>query len=271
MTYTEYPNEQLSGVERRLLSVCSNINERPVAKELQRRFLTSVGRRWVRACTRNLQDVRGLENAHALQPERGVIVCSNHRSFFDMYVIASVMFCARIPWYRHQLFPVRSEYFYETWQGLGLNLLMGGGSMYPPIFRDKGKAELNKISVDKIIDFLAKPGSVVGVHPEGTRNQAPELLPLLRAQPGVGQMALQSGAPVLPIWIHGLGNNLPKQLAANFAPPSRRGEPIVIRVGAPVDLDDLRVKKPRVTLYKRAADRILGDIRALGEAAIAEG
>lgn len=249
-------------MERRLVSVCRAINERPGAKRAQRAFLHQIGKRWVRACTSNRLDVQGMEHALDVRSPGGVLLCSNHRSFFDMYVISSVFLCAGVPWFQEQFFPVRSTFFYEQWTGLGVNLVMGGGCMYPPIFRDRSQAELNKISVDRVVSFLQRPGVVVGMHPEGTRGKGPDPYELLPAQPGVGQMALQAAVPVLPVWIHGLGNNLVQQIAVNFAP---RAEPIVIRVGPPVDLDDLRAQRPRVTLYKLAADRILTDIRALGD------
>lgn len=255
---------ELGSTERRLVALCQAINERPLAKRVQREFLDRLGRHWVRACTSNRQDVRGLDNALALEPERGVLICANHRSFFDLYVISSVLLCARVPWYREHYFPVRNTFFYERWAGLGVNLLMSGGAMYPPIFREFEKTEINKISVARIVEFLQRPGVAVGMHPEGTRGKGPDRYELLRAQPGVGQIALQARVPVLPIWIQGLGNDLPQQIASNFGPPERRGEPIVINIGAPVDLDDLRAKTARVTLYKRAADRILDAIRDLG-------
>lgn len=254
----------MNAMEKRLVSICHAINERPVAKQLQKLFLHQIGKRWVHFCTSNLQDVEGMEHAHELRPERGVIVCSNHRTFFDMYVIASIFLVARVPWFQQQFFPVRSTFFYERWAGLGVNLLMGGGVMYPPIFRDRDKAELNRISVDRVVRFLQEPGVVVGMHPEGTRGKGPDPYQLLRAQPGIGQMALQARVPVLPIWINGLSNDLPRQVLGNFGPEGRRGERIVVRIGTPVDLSDLLSKKARMTLYKRAADRILDEIRALG-------
>lgn len=262
--------DDLQVMERRLVSIGHAINEWTLPKRVQKAFLHIVGRQWVRYCTRNLLDVQGLENAHALRPATGVLLCSNHRSFFDMYVISSVLLCDRVPWYQDQFFPVRSNFFYERWAGLAVNLIMAGGAMYPPIFRDRSRAQLNRMSVDRIVRFLQRPGVVVGMHPEGTRGKGPDPYELLRARPGAGQMALQSGVPVLPVWINGLTNDLPGQLVANFSPPERRGQKIVVRIGAPVDLSDLQARRGRLSVYKQAADRILNDIRALGLRARAE-
>lgn len=250
-------------MERRLVRVCQHINEDPRAKRLQTRFHELFGMRWVSACMKNLLDVGGLEHMFELRPEQGVIICSNHRSFFDMYVIAAVLRTRKVPWVRDMFFPVRTPFFYEKWSGLAVNLLMGGGAMYPPIFRDTAKADLNKLSVDRIVEFLSRPGVVVGMHPEGTRGKGPDPMELLRAQPGVGQMALQSGAPVVPIWIEGLSNDMPRQIASNFGVGEAR--PIILRFGRPVDLSDLAAQRARATVYKRAADRILDAIRELGQ------
>ncbi len=251
-------------MEQRLLGVCQRINEQPIAKKLQSLFHENFGRHWVRISTSNLLRVHGDEHIRNLEPETGVLVCSNHRSFFDMYVISAILRNFRKPWVNDMYFPVRSNFFYETWSGLVVNLVMGGGAMYPPIFRDRSKADLNRVSVERVVAFLQKPGVIVGMHPEGTRGKGPDPYELLPAQPGVGQMALQSGAIVVPVWIQGLRNNFPKQIASNWNHRDRDANRIDVVFGRPVDLSDLREQKPRVTLYKRAADRILGEIAKLG-------
>ena len=252
-------------MEQRLLGVCQHINEKPLAKKLQGLFHENFGRHWVRIGTSNLLHVHGEQHVRDLRPQTGVLVCANHRSFFDMYVISAVLRNLRKPWVNEMYFPVRSNFFYETWSGLVVNLIMGGGAMYPPIFRDRSKADLNRISVERIVEFLQHPGVIVGMHPEGTRGKGPDPHELLPAQPGVGQMALQSRAVVLPIWIAGLQNNFPKQVASNWTDRDSDANRIDLVFGPPVDLSDLRDQKPRVTLYKRAADRILADIGKLGQ------
>ena len=235
-----------------------------MAKKLQGLFHENFGRHWVRLATSNLLRVHGQEHVCSLEPTSGVIMCSNHRSFFDMYVISAVMRNFRKSWVKEMYFPVRSEFFYETWSGLAVNLLMGGGAMYPPIYRDRSRAEMNRRSVERVVEYLQQSGVIVGMHPEGTRGKGPDPYDLLPAQPGVGQMALQSRATVLPIWIAGLRNNFPKQIASNWIAHTNGANRIDVVFGAPVDLTDLLKETPRVTLYKRAADRILGDIATLG-------
>lgn len=254
----------LTPIEKVTLDLCRAINESPVGKEMQRLFLKHFGSNWVTLSTRNLLDVHGLESLRALRPKKGVLLCANHRSFFDLYVVAAVMWKADLPWNRHHFYPVRSNFFYDSLPGFAVNMIMGGGCMYPPIFRDPSKSAETRMAVDTVIKQLTLPGVVVGIHPEGTRGKGPDPYALLPAQPGVGQMALQSGALVLPVWIQGLGNDFSEQILSNFRSGERRGETITIRFGAPVDLSTFAGKKHRLSLYKQAADTILEAIRQLG-------
>ena len=254
----------LSLTERRIAGLCEYINEHSRPKRVQTQFLRVFGRRFVRFSTGNLVNVRGMEHAHHLNPSGGVLLCSNHRSFYDMYVITAMLIHHRVSWIRDLFFPVRSDFFYERWTGLLVNLAIGGGSMYPPIFRDRARADLNKLSVSRVAELLHKPGVVVGMHPEGTRGKGPDPYELLRAQPGVGQMALQGEAPVVPIWINGMISDFAKQFMSNFRSGERRGQTIDVVFGPPVELSDLRKETPRATLYKKAADRILEHILELG-------
>lgn len=227
---------ELSSTERLVVGLCENINEKPLPKRLQRLFHDSFGKHLIRMCSSNLLEVRGLEHVMDLEPERGVLLCSNHRSFFDMYVVTSVLRNQPPAWFRDVYFPVRSNFFYDRWSGLAVNLALSGGAMYPPIFRDKQRTALNRIAVDRIVNLLEQPGTVVGIHPEGTRGKGDDAYQMLPAKPGVGQMALRSRATVIPIWITGMGNDLPKQIASNFRTGSARGEKVRVSFGAPVDL-----------------------------------
>ena len=137
--------------------------------------------------------------------------------------------------------------------------------MFPPIYRDSAKAMHTRASVDRVIELLDTPGVVVGLHPEGTRGKGEDPFELLPAQPGIGQIAHQSGADVVPIWIRGLSNSFHRQIASNFATGDSKGEPIVVEFGPPVDLAEFREKKGRAAIYKRMSDAILEDIRKLSE------
>ena len=233
-----YSTTELSATERVLVGLCENINEKPLPKRLQRAFHNSFGRHFIRLISNNLLDVRGLEHVVDLQPDRGVLLCSNHRSFYDMYMVTSVLRNAGLSWFKDVYFPVRSNFFYDQWTGLALNLAISGGAMYPPIFRDRNKSGLNKVAVNRIVNLLERPGAVVGMHPEGTRGKGDDPYTLLPAKPGVGRMALRSKATVLPIWVTGIQNDLGKQVVSKIRSGSKRGQPVRISFRAHVELAD---------------------------------
>ena len=163
---------ELSATERVLVGLCENINEKPLPKRLQRAFHNSFGRHFIRLVSSNLLEVRGLENIQSVSHDRGVLLCSNHRSFFDMYMVTSVLRNKSLPWFQDIFFPVRSNFFYDDWRGLAVNLAISGGAMYPPIFRDRNKSGLNKVAVNRIVNLLERPGAVVGIHPVDLSNLA---------------------------------------------------------------------------------------------------
>ena len=257
---------ELSATERVLVGLCENINEKPLPKRLQRAFHNSFGRHFIRLVSSNLLEVRGLENIQAVAQDRGVLLCSNPRSFFDMYMVTSVLTNKSLPWFQDIFFPVRSNFFYDDWRGLAVNLAISGGAMYPPIFRDRNKSGLNKVAVNRIVNLLERPGAVVGMHPEGTRGKSDNPYELLPAKPGVGQMALRSKATVLPIWVSGMSNDLAKQVASNFQSKSGNAERVRVSFGRPVDLSNLaEADSSDRSVQQEAADQIMGAIRTLGD------
>ncbi len=264
VSYNE--TSQLSTTERVLVSLCENINEKPLPKRLQRVFHNNFGKHFMRLVSSNLLQVRGLEHAEAIRPEQGVLLCSNHRSFFDMYMVTSVLRNAALPWFRDIYFPVRSNFFYDQWKGLAVNLALSGGAMYPPIFRDRNRSGLNMVAINRIVNLLERPGAVVGMHPEGTRGKGSDIYELLPAKPGVGQMALRSKATVLPIWVSGMRNDFAKQVASNFKSGEGRGAPVRITFGPEVDLQDLAGEDASSReVQQSAADCIMECIGAIGQ------
>jgi 1-acyl-sn-glycerol-3-phosphate acyltransferase len=257
---------ELSATERVVVGLIENINEKPVPKRLQRAFHDSFGKHLIRLVSSNLLEVHGLEHAKNLAPERGVLLCSNHRSFFDMYMVTSILRNDPPAWFRDIYFPVRSNFFYDQWKGLAVNLAISGGAMYPPIFRDRNKSGLNMVAVNRIVSLLQRPGSVVGMHPEGTRGKGADPYQLLPAKPGVGQMALRSNATVLPVWVSGMRNNFAKQVASNFQTGSGRGTPVRVTFGAAVDLQEFRGDDHADRdVQLKAASRIMEVIGAMGD------
>ena len=218
------------------------------------------GCNWIEICTRNIRHVHGRERIGTLDPKKSYVCVSNHRSFFDMYVITAYLVKRGMP--HRILFPVRSNFFYDQPMGIVVNGIMSFFAMYPPVFRERKQAHLNLASLDETSRLLRQGGMFVGLHPEGTRNKTDDPYALLPAQSGVGRIIHQARVEVLPVFINGLGNDLPKQVAGNF---NRKGNPINVVFGAPVDFGALMDSPPSPRVFKQVADRTMEAVRVLGE------
>ncbi|GAC1340830.1 MAG: hypothetical protein NVSMB23_11580 [Myxococcales bacterium] len=203
-------------------------------------------------------DVHGLDRLRGIPEDASILLVANHRSFFDLFILGWILTSA--PGERRSVsFPVRANFFYENPLGLLICLLLSGGSMFPPFFRAPAKRAFNAHSLGILIEKLRAPGSLVGFHPEGTRNQGPDPYELLRAQPGAGELALKARPIVVPAFINGLSNSVLAELLANV-----KGAPRVTAVfGAPVELP-AHTGETRLSHHKRFADTLLEKIRALG-------
>jgi 1-acyl-sn-glycerol-3-phosphate acyltransferase len=67
------------------------VNERPAAKRAQTLYHRAFGNRFVQACIGRRLRVHGLQRVVSLHPDRGVLLCANHRSLFDQYALMSIL------------------------------------------------------------------------------------------------------------------------------------------------------------------------------------
>jgi 1-acyl-sn-glycerol-3-phosphate acyltransferase len=221
----------------------------------------TLGAGWIHLATYKLMRVYGLEHLDAVSHERPLLLVANHRSFFDMYTVSTVLF-RRTRWPKLLFFPVRGRFFYESPLGLLVNLVMGWWSMYPPIFAENEKRLFDKYSVRRLAQLChSGAGHVIGFHPEGTRNRSRDPYSYLRAQPGIGKLVKDAEPQVIPVFIAGLGNSLPRQVVGNWT----GGEPIRVHFGAPLELSVYLSKKDHVRTYKEIADFVMSKIAELGE------
>ncbi len=223
-----------------------------------------IGSLWIYLATNNLMNVFGIENVEKTDISRPVILVANHRSFFDMYTVSSVMF-RRTNRPMKLFFPVRAKFFYDNPIGWFVNLIAGWWSMYPPFFREQGdaaKRRFDKFSVQELVR-LASTGyaHIIGFHPEGKRNLSEDPYALLPAQPGIGKIILNAEPQVLPVFIAGLGNHLPKQIRGNWG----GGEKVRIWFGEVIDLTTFYGKRDSLRTHKEIADHLMTKISELAE------
>ena len=227
---------------------------------------STMGAGWIHLSTYNIMNIYGLENVEAASRERPLLLVANHRSFFDMYAVSAMLF-RRTKWRKQLYFPVRGRFFYQNPLGLIVNLIMGWFSMYPPFFATGDHPLPEKRTFDKfsfrLLTELARtgPGNVIGFHPEGTRNKNDDPYSFLRAQPGVGKLIMDAKPQVIPVFIAGLCNDLPRQVARNW----NREEVIRLHFGPVIDLTDYLSRPDRLRTHKEIADALMEKIAELAD------
>lgn len=217
------------------------------------------------SCGSRRFNIRGLEHLAPFGKKDSILLVANHRSFFDFFSITAILYW-RTRLTKRIFFPVRQNFFYDHPLGPFVNFAMSGMRMFPPVMRDKEKKPFNHYSVARCIEELDRPdiGTVLGIHPEGTRNKGDDPYTFLPAQPGVGRIALGSRrAHVIPVFVLGMGQSIRGELEMNAFAPEQH--PVDMYFGAPIDFSDLRPKANMVTGHKRAADRCLDAIKTLAD------
>lgn len=122
---------------------------------------------------------------HARHHKGGLVVASNHRSFLDPFVVGGCL-----PWSRPMNYVAKVELFRRPWQGWILSRL---GAF--PIRR--GESDEDAMETARLV---VERGGTVCIFPEGTRIRRGTLGNPKR---GVGRLALQTGAPVIPTAVIG--------------------------------------------------------------------
>lgn len=126
--------------------------------------------------------LQGIGSEHI--PDSGAaLLAANHRSFLDPFVIGALTT-------RPVYYVAKRELFQSRWRAWVLNSL---GAF--PI--DRGASDEQAISTARAI---LRRGECVVVFPEGTRVRPG---PLGAPRRGVGRLALETGAPVVPIAVIG--------------------------------------------------------------------
>ncbi len=162
----------------------------------------------------------------------GLIVASNHRSFLDPFVIG-----ASLPWRRHIQYVAKVELFEK--RGVGWILSRLGAF---PIRRGQS----DEVAM-KTARMIVERGGTVAIFPEGTRHRHGSLGSPKR---GVGRLALEAGASVLPVAVHGS-----EYVRRGFRIRPRK---VKLRIGRPMTFP--RTERPSPQLAATITERIWPNI-----------
>lgn len=134
------------------------------------------------------------------------------------------------------------------------------------ILRNTGQIPVSRMSGDASNAYreavrAVGQGRCVVVYPEGSITRDPDGWPM-RGKTGAARIALESGCAVVPVAQVGVEQLLPAYSKRLAAFPRKT---IQIKVGDPVDLDDLRGVEMTHDVLHQATDRIMAAITALAE------
>jgi 1-acyl-sn-glycerol-3-phosphate acyltransferase len=155
--------------------------------------------------------VTGAEN---IPDSGGVIIAGNHLAVADSFFMPLHV-------RRQVTFPAKQEYFTEKGVKGKLKKWFFTGVGQFPIDRSGGSAA--QAALDTAIR-LVREGRLLGIYPEGTRSPDARLY---KGKTGVARIALESGAPVVPVAMIGtdkvnpIGSRMwwPRRLEVRFGEP----------------------------------------------------
>ena len=187
-------------------------------------------------------EVIGLSNIPVFPP---YIIAPNHESALDQTMVSYAIGRAR----RDHLYTLAVKHFYDR-----------------PVARVFMKIAANVMRIDSTDDFfpalrsavkVLKKGGSIYINPEGTRSQSGEMLPF---KVGVGILAVETGAPIVPVFIDGTfesmrpGSVLPK--------PSK----VTVIFGKPIYMDEYIKRKQSemaYDVYKSVTDELFKRVSSL--------
>lgn len=194
---------------------------------------------------------RGRRTAVARLPAGPVIIISNHASYADGVLLA--LTCRRM--------------------GRSIRLLATSGVFRAPILGrlanklgfipvDRGRSSAAQ-SLQTAADAL-RAGEAVGIFPEGRTTRDPNLWPE-RSKTGAVRLALETGAPIVPIAMVGTHRVLPKKRPLPTLVKNLILRPnVLVEVGEPIDVKQLAGSDELTPArIRELADEVMAELVAL--------
>ena len=252
--------ETLAPPERIHVEVALRMNREPL-KGAWTWCQRAIGATWIALATGKLLRVDGFEHVRDAFPRGPLLFVANHRSYFDLFVVSSLLH-RELRGRKRLYFPVVGQFYYQSLAGLALNQLFAFWSMFPPLFALPTHGVSDRYALDILVDLCSRgPGNILGIHPEGGRNLNPDPYSFMRFQPGTGKIIHAARPIVIPTFIAGLDNDLANQLRRNW----RGGEPIRVWFDAPMALDDYLAMPGKGSTYKQITDAVMDRVKALAD------
>lgn len=187
------------------------------------------------------EKVYGLENLPEKPP---YIIAANHGSTMDYVAVAWAMGKRK-----EELYPLATKLYYDNpWALFWM------------------KVASNAVRIDTIEDFfpalriavkVLKAGKAIYIQPEGLRSLDGEVLPF---RPGVGVLAVETGFPLVPVYLH----NTWKVLPTGWIFP--RPYPVSVIFGKPMIMEPYQEKlktSQAYDAYKEVAEELRNRILEL--------
>lgn len=180
---------------------------------------------------------KGLEH---LPPSGPAIICPNHTSVLDSFFLPLVL-----P--RRITYVGKAEYM-DDWKTKYLFPALG----MIPIDRSGGDASAAALhAAQQILDR----GELFGIYPEGTRSRDGRLY---RGHTGPARLALQTGAPIVPVGIRGTREIMPPD--AKVPKPFKA---CAVNIGRPIDVVRYRSRADDRMVLRQIIDEVMYSIREL--------
>jgi 1-acyl-sn-glycerol-3-phosphate acyltransferase len=188
------------------------------------------------------RDWRGAEHL----PDGGAVVVVNHVSHVDPLAFAHFLYDnGRLP-----RFLAKDSVFGVPFVGTVLR-----GAKQIPVFRESGSASKSYSAAVQAV----RAGELVAIYPEATLTRDPDLWPMV-GKTGAARVALETGAPVVPVAQWGPQDMLPPYAKRPHLLPRKT---MHVWAGPPVDLADLADRPVDAALLQEVTERIMAAITDL--------
>lgn len=180
--------------------------------------------------------IYGIEN---VPPKGAFILASNHASYLDPPLLA--VGCPRTLHFmaRHSLFDNRV-----------FSILLKTLNVFPV---RRGQADMGALK--EAIKFLKKGEGLV-IFPEGTRSITGEIQ---RGKRGIGYLAVAGEVPILPVYVKGTADALPR--GARALKKAR----VSVYFGKIIDTSRLKLSEEMIVAYQEISDYVISEIKHLNE------